>query len=77
MSNLIKKFFVEKTCAYIHYDEICNDKVKNQTRKFPNPEVAQKWVRETLSQRKVCNVRFVVAQKLDLKMVDPDTGETF
>ena len=77
MNEFIKKFFVQKTCAYIHYDEISGDTVKHQTRKFPNPELAKQWIRKSLSNRPVCNVRFVVAQKLDLKMVNPDNGEIF
>jgi hypothetical protein len=77
MSDLIKKFYIGKECAYIHYDEICGEQVKNQTRKFPNPDKAREWVRTELIKRKVCNVRFVVAQKLDVKLINTDTGETF
>lgn len=77
MSGFLKKFFVNKTCAYIHYDELRGDKVVNQTRKFPDPEKAKEWVRTELVNRKIYNVRFVVAQKLDIKAVDPVSGEIF
>jgi ribosomal protein S30 len=77
MSGFLKKFFVNKTCAYIHYDELRDDKVVNQTRKFPDPEKAKEWVRTELVNRKIYNVRFVVAQKLDIKAIDPISGEVF
>lgn len=77
MSGFLKKFFVDKTCAYIHYNELRGEKVLNQTRKFPDADKAREWVRTSLVNRQVFNVRFVVAQKLELKAVDPETGENF